>query len=91
MSNWLSILTHHLYDFSGTADEAQAGVVKLEKDFNDINKDVNKQLTEYVPKEVLDYAPEMPEIPKVDVKEFIPNVDLSFTSDIRGLWNKGMI
>ena len=50
---------------------------------------MNKQLTEYVPKEVLDYAPEMPEIPKVDVKEFIPNVDLSFTSDIRGLWNKG--
>jgi len=86
-----TVFVAHQAGLFGTADEAQAGVVKLEKDFNDVNENVNKQLTEYVPKEVLDYAPEMPEIPKVDVKEFIPNVDLSFTSDIRGLWNKGVM
>ena len=71
---------------------AQVGVKGLEKDYNNLNlnlnEDVNKQITQYVPKEVLDYVPE---IPKVDVKEFIPDIDLSVTSDMRGLWNKGLV
>ena len=37
---------------------------------------------------MLDYVHE---IPKVDVKEFIPDIDLSVTSDMRGLWNKGLV
>ena len=48
-------------------------------------------MTQYVPKEVLDYAPE---IPKIDYKEYIPElpeIDLSVTSDVRGLWNKGLV
>jgi len=75
----------------GTSDQAQVGVKTLEKDYNNLSEDVNKQITqysEYVPKEVLDYVPE---IPKVDVKEFIPDIDLSVTSDMRGLWNKGVM
>ena len=81
----------HQAGLFGTSDQAQVGVKTLEKDYNNLNEDVNKQITqysEYVPKEVLDYVPE---IPKVDVKEFIPDIDLSVTSDMRGLWNKGLV
>jgi len=81
----------HQAGLFGTSDQAQVGVKTLEKDYNNLNEDVNKQITqysEYVPKEVLDYVPE---IPKVDVKEFIPDIDLSVTSDMRGLWNKGVM
>ena len=81
----------HQAGLFGTSDQAQVGVKTLEKDYNNLNEDVNKQITqysEYLPKEVLDYVPE---IPKVDVKEFIPDIDLSVTSDMRGLWNKGLV
>ena len=81
----------HQAGLFGTSDQAQVGVKTLEKDYNNLSEDVNKQITqysEYVPKEVLDYVPE---IPKVNVKEFIPDIDLSVTSDMRGLWNKGLV
>lgn len=78
----------HQAGLFGTSDQAQVGVKTLEKDRKNLKEDVNKQITQYVPKEVLDYVPE---IPKVNVKEFIPDVDLSVTSDMRGLWNKGVM
>jgi len=81
----------HQAGLFGTSDQAKVGVKTLEKDYNNLSEDVNKlnnQITQYVPKEVLDYVPE---IPKVDVKEFIPDIDLSVASDIRGLWNKGVM
>ena len=78
----------HQAGLFGTSDQAQVGVKTLEKDYNNLSEEVPKQITQYVPKEVFDYVPE---IPKVDVKEFIPDIDLSVTSDMRGLWNKGVM
>ena len=73
----------------GTADQAESGVKKLEKDYHEGLKEVNEVIIpQYVPKELLDYVPE---VPKIDVKEFMPDIDINFTSDIRGLWNKGVI
>lgn len=63
----------------GSADQAQSGLKQIKSDVKD-------NVSTYVPKEVLE---NVPEVPKVDMKDYIPTIDIS--PDIRGLWNKGVL
>ena len=71
----------HYYGFTGSADQAEKGVKAIKTDFNEI-------LPQYIPKEVLE---NVPEIPKVDLKDVVPTVEFEFNLDARGLWNKGVL
>ena len=71
----------HYYGFTGSADQAEKGVKAIKTDFYEI-------LPQYIPKEVLE---NVPEIPKVDLKDVVPTVEFEFNLDARGLWNKGVL
>lgn len=72
----------HRANLFGSAEEAQQGYAQLKVD-------VQEGVPHYVPKEVLEYVPE---VPQVDVKSLLPEgLNFNIEPDVRGLWNKGVL
>jgi len=68
-------VAHH-HNLFGTANEAQKGVDQLKTNCNDL-----------VPKEVME---NVPDVNLSEIKDMIPAVEFSFSTDARSLWNKGV-
>ena len=78
-----SVYVAHQYKIFGPADQAENSLQNLQNDGK-------TAIPGYIPKEVLENVPEMPEIPTVDIKDMIPELP-DLKPDIRGLWNRGVM